>query len=152
MAAKKVSSEAGGATKKKSGSVLDSFTLVESGRDRPFITLRDNTITFSKQSIALLEYSGYVFVYLDPDSRKFALKACDEGDENVENAFVFYRKPKPGRSILVRFTGKHIVNKIKKLGGIEKLDSGLRYYGEFFEDEGVLVFDMTQKPVSVQED
>ena len=40
-------------------SYLDSYELV-SDRERPFITLRDRSITFSKSAIEMLNFTPYV--------------------------------------------------------------------------------------------
>ena len=59
---------------------LDSFVLV-SDRDRPFITLRERSITFSKTAIEKLHFSPYVHMYIDKKARKVAFQeANNDGD------------------------------------------------------------------------
>ena len=122
-------------------SILKAFELVDSGRAKPFITLRESSITFSKGAVQFLNYPEYVHMYIDHKGRRVAFKACEDDDA----AFVFYRKPKEGRSMLVRISGKGYANKVIDLAGVEVGKKGLRYYGQFVEDEGILVFDMSQE-------
>lgn len=128
---------------------LDCFELIESdneGKSKPFITVRDTSVTFSKQAIECLEYAAFVHMYWDKNGRRFAVKACEEDEVSYE----FYRKPKEGRSMLVRISGKKLTSKVLELAGITKTDNGLRYYGEYIEDEKVLSFDMSIPGVHVE--
>ena len=120
-------------------SVLEGFELYQAGSAKPFITLRDGSVTFSKQAVECMEYAEYVHVYLDRGGRRFAVQAS----ENDDAAFVFYQKPKDGRSMLVRLSDRRFADQIKELAGIERCEKGLRYYGSYAEDEHILIFDMS---------
>lgn len=124
-------------------SMIDGFELVSSGRSKPFITLRDASITFSKMAIESLDYAEFVHMYIDKKSRRVAFQAS----EDDEDSFIFYREPKPGRSMLVRLTTKGVASRVKELAGIESCENGLRYYGEYVEEEKLLIFDMKKKGV-----
>ena len=125
---------------------LEGFQIMASGRAKPFITLRDASITFSKSAIECLEYTGFVHMYVDEAGRRAAFQAC----EDDEKAFIFYQKPKPGRSMLVRLSGKKFSGKLMELAGIEKCDGGIRFYGEFVEEEKLLIFDMSKEGVRAE--
>ena len=71
-------------------SYLDSFVLV-SDRDKPFITLRDRSVTFSKSAIEKLNYSPYVHMYIDKKAKKVAFQEA----ENDEDAIAFYKEHTP---------------------------------------------------------
>lgn len=121
---------------------LDSFVLV-SDKDRPFLTLRERSITFSKTAIEKLNYAPYVHMYLD----KKGCKAAFQEAENDDDAIPFYREPKEGRPVLVRISDKKKTKMMLDLAGVEGSEKGIRFYGEFIEEEKLIGFDLS-KPVS----
>lgn len=121
---------------------LDSFELV-SDRDRPFITLRDRSITFSKSAIELLDYSPYVHMYIDRKARKVAFQEA----ENDGDAIPFFKEPKEGRPVFVRISDKKKTKMMLDLAGVEGSEKGIRFYGEFIENEKLIGFDLS-KPVA----
>lgn len=121
---------------------LDSFELV-SDRDRPFITLRDRSITFSKSAIELLNYSPYVHMYIDRKARKVAFQEA----ENDGDAIPFFKEPKEGRPVFVRISDKKKTKMMLDLAGVEGSEKGIRFYGEFIENEKLIGFDLS-KPVA----
>ena len=121
---------------------LDSFELV-SDRDRPFITLRDRSITFSKSAIELLNYSPYVHMYIDRKARKVAFQET----ENDGDAIPFFKEPKEGRPVFVRISDKKKTKMMLDLAGVEGSEKGIRFYGEFIENEKLIGFDLS-KPVA----
>ena len=123
---------------------LDSFTLV-SDRARPFITLRERSITFSKTAIELLHFSPYVHMYIDQSGHKAAFQEA----ENDEDAIAFYKAPKESRPVLVRISDKNKTKMLLDIAGVEGSEKGIRFYGEFIEDEKVIGFNLT-KPVVMQ--
>lgn len=122
-------------------SYLDSFVLV-SDRDKPFITLRDRSVTFSKSAIEKLNYSPYVHMYIDKKAKKVAFQEA----ENDEDAIAFYKEPKEGRPVLVRISDKKKTKMMLDIAGVEGSEKGIRFYGDYIEDEKVIGFDLS-KPV-----
>ncbi len=117
---------------------LDSFVLV-SDKDRPFITLRERSITFSKTAIEKLNYSPYVHMYIDKKAKKVAFQeANNDGD-----AIPFYKEPKEGRPVFVRISDKKKTKMMLDLAGVEGSDKGIRFYGEFIEEEKLIGFDLS---------
>ena len=121
---------------------LDSFELV-SDRDRPFITLRDRSITFSKSAIELLNYSPYVHMYIDRKARKVAFQEA----ENDGDAIPFFKEPKEGRPVFVRISDKKKTKMMLDLARVGGSEKGIRFYGEFIENEKLIGFDLS-KPVA----
>lgn len=74
---------------------------------------------------------------------RLTFKACNE---NNESAFGFYKKPKPGRSMMVRISSRVQQASLMEMAGLTDCRNGVRFYGTFIEDEKLLLFDMT-KPV-----
>ena len=120
---------------------LDTFELV-SDKDRPYITLRERSITFSKTAIDLLGYTAYVHMYIDRKSKKVAFQATDYD----ENAIVFYKEPKLGRPVYVRISDKNKTKLLLDLAGEKGSEKGIRFYGEYIAAESLIGFDLT-KPV-----
>ena len=120
---------------------LDSFVLV-SDRDRPFITLRERSITFSKSAIEKLHFSPYVHMFIDRNGQKVAFQEA----ENDEDAIAFYKEPKEGRPVLVRISDKQKTKMMLDIAGVEGSEKGIRFYGDYIEDEKVIGFDLS-KPV-----
>ncbi len=118
--------------------IIDSFELINDGRKRPFITLRDRSITFSKSAIEAMKYPEFVHMFVDKKSRRVAFVPCG----NDEAAIPFYKEPKEGMSILVRISGRKRALILMEIAQINNCSKGLRFYGEYVADENTLVIDM----------
>ena len=125
---------------------LDSFILV-SDRDKPFITLRDRSITFSKSAIEKLNYSPYIHMYIDRKAKKVAFQEC----ERDEDAIPFYKAPKEGRPVFVRISDKKKTKMMLDLAGVEGSEKGIRFYGEVIEEEKVIGFDLSEPVIKHDE-
>lgn len=109
-----------------------------SDREKPFLTLRDTTITFSKAAIELLEYSPYIHMYTDKKKKVAAFVPC----EKDSSAIPFYKEPKAGKQILVRIAGRDRIRTLMETAGITECGKGIRFYGYFIDDEKTLVINM----------
>ena len=119
---------------------IDVFEKVN-GRDnskRPFITLRDRSITFSKLAIEALSYAEYIDMYIDRKGKRAAFKAC----KWYADALPFYRPPKEGRPMLVRISDKKKAEMLQTLAGIGDCGKGIRFYGYYNEAEALLIIDL----------
>lgn len=116
---------------------LDSFILV-SEQERPFITLRERSITFSKSAIEQLNYSPYVHMYIDPKGRRVAFQEAEQD----ESAIPFYKEPKEGRSVLVRISDKKKTKLLLDIAKVDGSDKGIRFYGECVPEEKLIGFDL----------
>lgn len=121
---------------------LDSFELVND-RERPFITLRERSITFSKSAIELLQFSPFVYMYIDREGRRVAFQETLEDDA----AIPFYREPKAGRPVLVRIADKKKTKILLDLAGVEGSEKGIRFYGEFMEKDRLICFDLSNPEI-----
>ena len=110
-----------------------------SDSERPFLTLRETTITFSKLAIELLGFSPYIHMFTDDERKVAAFVPC----ENDSSAIPFYKKPKEGKQLLVRVSGKERIKALMDAAGIDDCGKGMRFYGYYIEDEKTLVIDMT---------
>ena len=109
-------------------------------KEKPFLTLRETTITFSMLAVEMLEFSPYVTMYLD---RKKHIAAFVPSKKD-EFAIPFYKEPKKGKQRLVRLSGKDRVKTLMDVAGITDCGKGKRFYGYYIEDEKTLVVDMAE--------
>ena len=115
-------------------------------KERPFLTLRDSSITFSMLAVELLDFSPYINMYLDRKKHIIAFVPCDS--EKNEYAIPFYKEPKEGKQRLVRLSGKDRVKTLMEVADITNCGKGMRFYGYYIEDEKTLVIDMAN-PINV---
>lgn len=118
-----------------------SAVLIEDAVERPFLTLRNLYITFSKLMVEQLEYAEYVHMYIDQKSKQVFFQAC----ELDKAAIPFYKKPEEGKQLLVRITGKKNSLRLMELAGIDDCGKGMRFYGDFLPEDRAVVFDMTSE-------
>lgn len=117
---------------------LDSFELV-SDKSRPFITVRERSITFSKTAIELLHFSAYVHMYIDKKNKIVAFQET----ENDDDAIAFYRDPKEGRSVFIRISDTKKAQLILNLAETNPTENGLRIYGKHIEEEKLIAFKLS---------
>ena len=106
--------------------------------ERPFITLRETTITFSKLAVEMLGFADYVHMYTDMKRHIAAFVPCKKDSA----AIPFYKEPKEGKQLLVRVSGKDRIKALKDAAGITDCGKGMRFYGYFIEEEKTLVIEM----------
>lgn len=114
------------------------LTLVNDSLGKPFITLRDRSITFSKQAIEELKYAEYVHMFINKEDKIVVFQKCEQDDA----AIPFYKEPKEGQQLLVRLTGKKNPARIMDIAGIKSCNNGIRIYGEYLEEDIAIVFDL----------
>lgn len=114
------------------------LTLINDSLGKPFITLRDRSITFSKQAIEELQYAEYVHMFISKDDKIVVFQKCDQD----EAAIPFYKEPKDGQQLLVRLTGKKNPARIMELAGIKTCNNGIRLYGEYLEEDIAILFNL----------
>ena len=105
---------------------------------RPFITMRETTVTFSKLAVEMLEYSPYVHMYTDDKQHVAAFVPCGKDS----SAIPFYKEPKEGQQMLIRISGRERIKALMDAAGISNCGKGLRFYGYFIEEEKTLVIEM----------
>lgn len=108
--------------------LLDNFTLITETA-RPFITLRERSITFSKQALDEMGNPEHVLTYVQDESKLAAFKAGETGNELT-----------PVNGKLIRICDARICKLLMKLAGITDCGKGIRLYGEV--KDGILVVDM----------
>ena len=114
---------------------MDQYT----DKEKPFLTLRESTITFSKLAVEMLEFSPYVHMYTDQKRRIAAFVPC----EKDSSAIPFFKGRAEGKQLLVRVSGRERIKALMDIAGIENCGKGVRFYGYFIEDEKTLVIEMT---------
>ena len=119
-------------------------TKFKSGNSKPFITLRERFITFSKTAIEQLEYAPLINMFVMEKEQKVYFQVCN--DPHDEDALKFY-KERPGKQLLVRVSSKGACNLLIKIARIEKCgENGVRFYGEYLPEDHAIEIDLS-KPV-----
>lgn len=118
-------------------SYLDAYNLV-SDNSRPFITVRNRSITFSKSAIEKLDFCPYVHMFVNEHTQRVAFQSAAED----KDAIPFYKEPKPGRSVLVRISDKKKADMILHIAKTSANDKGVRFYGICVPEERLIDFDL----------
>ena len=84
----------------------------------------------------MLNNAEYVHILIDEESSEFAIQAC----ENDADAMAFYKKPKPGKQVLVRWGNVKIAKMLMEMAGVEDCGKGIRFYGVYEEDDNAVIF------------
>lgn len=122
--------------------MMEGFELYSEGdRSDIFITLRNTTITFSKAAIEVLEYAEYVHMFLDKKGCRVAFQPCEQDSA----AMRFFTQPEEGKQAFVRIANKKRAEAIMGLAGLENCGKGIRFYGKYYGDESLLVFELVQE-------
>ena len=114
---------------------MDQYT----NKEKPFLTLRETTITFSKLAVEMLEFTPYIHMYTDKKRRIAAFVPCD----NDVTAIPFCKERSDGKQLLVRVSGRDRIKALMETAEIQEVGKGIRFYGYFIEDEKTLVIEMT---------
>ena len=110
--------------------LLDNFTLITE-TTRPFITLRDRSISFSRQALDEMGNPEHILTYVKETDKLAAFKAGKTGS-NLN----------PVNGKLIRLCDVRICKRLMKLAGITDCGKGIRFYGEV--KDGILLIDMQQ--------
>lgn len=119
-------------------SVLDGFDMCGETKEKPFLTLRSNTLTFSKSSIDLLGKPEFVHAFIDTKNSRYAIQPCSK----EQLALQFYVEPKPGKQAIVRWANKDRISDLTEIVDIKKYPKGVRIYGDYIREENVIIYDL----------
>lgn len=134
-------------------SILDGFTKVTLDENQPFASFTENGLTFSKNSVELLGAPAYVELFINADSRQFAIKAV-EGSANgkatkpkSKSAIHFYNhKDSNKRSwSLTRWNNKTFIDPIEAMlpegTNPRRHGHGVRIKGTYYPEENCIIYD-----------
>lgn len=120
---------------------LDSFQLYKEAKKNIFLTLRTNTISFSKAAIEAMNYAEYVHLLVNRKDGAVAIQACNPDAD----ALHFFTQPKEGKQALVRWADKKLVNMFSEVGGIVIPEKGVRIPGKYLADDNAILFDLKNR-------
>lgn len=120
---------------------LDSFKLYKDNKKNIFLTLRTNTISFSKAVIETLNYAEYVHLLIDRKGMAIAIQACNPDTD----AFRFFIPPEEGKQVLIRWADKKMVNMLCEIGNIVIPEKGVRIQGKYLPDDNAVIFDLKDR-------
>ena len=119
-------------------SVLDDFVPENDLNRAVFLSVAEYGITFSKSSVEALGYPRFVKVLYDRKGKRVAIQPT----ENKEGARLFVRKQDSDRASFVRWIDKKLLSQILALGGLELHGKTLRVFGEYIQEENVLIYSL----------
>ena len=117
----------------------EGMKLIQDANEKPFITLRNLYITFSKFAVEQLDNPAFVHMYIDTDKKMVAFQSCEKDSA----AIPFYKKPEEGKQSLVRITGKRNATRLMELASVSDCGKGIRFYGDYLPEDHAIIFDMT---------
>ena len=103
--------------------------------ERPFITLRNLYITFSKQAVKMLEMSPYVHMLVDDKKRIAAFQVSG----NDVAAIPFYSEDKAATRIMAKKYSSILMG----LAKVNDCGKGIRFYGDYLAEDKAIVFDFS---------
>lgn len=109
--------------------------------DDVFVSFTRYGMTFSTSSVRLLGYPLYAEVYLDRESKRFAISPGEKGDPDAK---VFVRNPEAKNATFVRWNERRLLHDLIDLGGLALGEKGVRVPGEYIESEKTIVYDLTK--------
>ena len=118
----------------------EGLELVNDALGKPFITLRNYFITFSKLAIEYLDYAPYIHMYINKEKRIAVIQAC----EHDAAAIPFFKEPEKGKQILVRIMNSQTSHRLMDVAGVDDCGKGIRYYGEYLPEDHAIVFDLSK--------
>ena len=121
-------------------SLLDSFKPFNFNEGVPYVSITTNGMTFNKSVVMKLAYPAHVVLLIDEDSKRIAIKKCDE---SAQNAVAFY-KPKKSNVISVRWNGRDLLNTIEEMMGWNLSKMGYKADGLLLREEDAMVFDLSK--------
>lgn len=112
--------------------------LVTVGEDygKPFITISDRLITFSKMAIEQLQYTPYVHMMINENTHVVVFQACEKDG----SAIPFYKEPDKGKQLLVRISSKKYASLILNMTSSGLVGNTMRIYGDFLPEDKAIVF------------
>ena len=120
-------------------SVLDGFEMYKKkDKGNIFISITQYGITFSKTSVACLDYAEYVHIFFDKNNIKMAITPCEKDDE----ARIFVKNKNSPRAGFVRWNDKNLLKYVTELANLKFDEKGIRIKGEYVKNENVLIYDL----------
>ena len=118
--------------------LLDNFKIINIASGNPVVSITKNGVSFSKSTVAKINYPKNVHVMLNESECKMAIIPCEEDDDSVSFA-------KDKKVPYVRWNNRDFTKRLLKMIGFD-LNApdfkGVRIESEYYPLENVLIFNL----------
>jgi len=118
--------------------MLEGFKKVNLTSGLPYVSITDNGITFSKNAVIKMGKPKNVVLLMNEEKKMIAVQICDA---NEEGSIQFFKNIK---SINVRINNKDFIYTLSRLMNWNIKEEGYRILGDWYENEQVMIFDLTK--------
>ncbi|WP_294369799.1 hypothetical protein [uncultured Clostridium sp.] len=118
--------------------MLEGFRKVNLTSGLPYVSITDNGITFSKNAVIKMGKPKNVVLLMNEEKKMIAVQICDA---NEEGSIQFFKNIK---SINVRINNKDFIYTLSRLMNWNIKEEGYRILGDWYENEQVMIFDLTK--------
>ena len=118
--------------------MLEGFKKVNLTSGLPYVSITDNGMTFSKNAVIKMGKPKNVVLLMNEEKKMIAVQICDA---NEEGSIQFFKNIK---SINVRINNKDFIYTLSRLMNWNIKEEGYRIVGDWYENEQVMIFDLTK--------
>lgn len=118
--------------------MLEGFKKVNLTSGLPYVSITDNGMTFSKNAVIKMGKPKNVVLLMNEEKKMIAVQICDA---NEEGSIQFFKNIK---SINVRINNKDFIYTLSRLMNWNIKEEGYRILGDWYENEQVMIFDLTK--------
>lgn len=118
--------------------LLDNFKIINIASGNPVVSITKNGVSFSKATVAKINYPKHVHVMLNESDCKMAIIPCEEDDDSI----AFAKDKKVG---YVRWNNRDFTKRLLKMINLDLNATdfkGVRIESEYYPLENVLIFDL----------
>ncbi len=122
-------------------SLFDNFDRYSLIIGVPTMSITKNGVAFNKAAIHKLKSPSFVEIFINYDTKQFAIKTCDENNQNAQK---FVSDKTSNKDVFtVRWNYKDLVKTISSIVDVDIFsDKGIKVEGEYITDENALLFDI----------
>lgn len=120
--------------------VFEGFSAFNFDEGVPYVSVTKNGVSFNKSVIMKLNYPSNVVLLINPESKKIAIKCCDE---STPNSVAFYKNKENSNVLCVRWNAKDLLDTIEKMMEWDLESSGYRAGGILLNEEKAMLFDLS---------
>lgn len=118
--------------------MLEGFKIVNLTIGLPYVSFTNNGVTFSKSILIKMDQPEYVVLMMNEQQKKVAIQICEK---DTPGAAKFAKDKKV---LNVRWNNKDFLNTVSRLMDWNLKEDGYRVLGEWYEQEKVMIFDLSE--------
>ena len=118
---------------------LDEFKISHPKSDDPYITVASYGVTFPTSAMTCMGKPAFIHIYFDDTGKRVAFQPCQKD----EDARPFYSPSI--KANVIRWSNRRLRDHLCRLAEIKPTKNGIRFDGEYLEDENLLLIDLSKK-------